>query len=76
MSEIVLTLPDKLAEEAKAKGLLKPDSIAAMLRAELRRRRVNGLFSAADRLADLDEPMSESEINDEIAAYRLEKQKT
>lgn len=76
MSEIVLTLPDKLAEEAKAKGLLKPDSIAAMLRAELRRRRVNGLFSAADRLAYLDEPMSESEINDEIAAYRLEKQKT
>lgn len=73
MSEIVLTLPDNLAKEAQDNGLLKPESIASMLRAELRRRRVNKLFAAADRLADLDEPVTEAEIAEEIAAVRKEK---
>jgi hypothetical protein len=73
MSEIVLTLPDNLANEAQANGLLKPEYIASMLRAELRRRRVNKLFAAADRLADLDEPITEAEIAEEIEAARKEK---
>ena len=73
MSEIVLTLPDNLAQEAQANGLLKPESIASILRAEIRRRRVNKLFAAADRLADLDEPPTEAEIAEEIAASRKEK---
>jgi hypothetical protein len=73
MSEIVLTLPDNLVQEARANGLLKPDFIASMLRAEIRRRRVNKLFSAADRLADLDEPLTEEEIAAEIAETRREK---
>jgi hypothetical protein len=74
MSEIVLTLPDNLAQEAQANGLLKPDFIASLLRAEIRRRRVNKLFSAADRLADLDEPITEAEVEAEIAAVRQERQ--
>ena len=73
MSEIVLTLPDNLAQQAQANGLLKPESIASILRAEIRRRRVNKLFAAADRLADLDEPPTEAEIAEEIAASRKEK---
>lgn len=73
MSEIVLTLPDNLAEEAQANGLLKPEFIASLLRAEIRRRRVNKLFAAADRLADLDEPVTEAEIEAEIAAAREKK---
>jgi hypothetical protein len=73
MSEIVLTLPDNLAEEAQANGLLKPEFIASLLRAEIRRRRINKLFAAADRLADLDEPIAEAEIEAEIAAARKEK---
>lgn len=73
MSEITLTLPDNLAREAKESGLLKPEFIASMLRAEIRRRRVNKLFAAADRLADLDEPLTEEEIAAEIAAARKEK---
>ena len=40
MSEIFLTLPDNLAREAEAHGLLKPKFIASLLRAEIRRRRV------------------------------------
>jgi hypothetical protein len=73
MSEIILTLPDNLAREAKESGLLKPEFIASMLRAEIRRRRVNKLFAAADRLADLDEPPTDEEIAAEIAAAREEK---
>jgi hypothetical protein len=71
MSEIVLTLPDNLAEEAEANGLLKPEFIESLLRAEIRRRRVNKLFAAADRLADLDLPtLTEAEVEAEISAAR------
>ncbi|MGI9034976.1 MAG: hypothetical protein ACR2GD_02940 [Pyrinomonadaceae bacterium] len=72
MSEILLTLPDKLAREAEANGLLKPALIASLLRTEIRRRKVNKLFAAADRLADLDEPLTDAEIEAEIAASRRE----
>ena len=69
--ELKLVLPDSLAREAEAGGLLTPESIESLLRAELRRRRVNKLFAAADRLADLDTPsLTEAEIETEIAAAR------
>ena len=70
MSEVVLTLPDNLAREAEANGLLRSESIAALLRAEIRRRRVNRFFADADRLADLDQPFAEAEIKTEILAVR------
>ena len=73
MAEVVLTLSDNLAREAEANGLLKPESIAAMLRAEIRRRRVNKLFTAADRVAGLDQPLTEAEVETEIAAARKER---
>lgn len=73
MSEILLTLPDNLAREAEANGLLKPEFIASLLRSEIRRRRVNKLFAAADRLANLDEPITNAEIETEIAASRRER---
>ncbi len=73
MSEILLTLPDNLAREAEANGLLRPEFIASLLRTEIRRRRVNKLFAAADRLADLDEPITDAEIETEIAASRRER---
>ena len=70
MSEILLTLPDNLAREAEANGLLTPEFIASLLRTEIRRRRVNKLFAAADLLADSAEPITEAEIEAEIAASR------
>jgi len=73
MSEILLTLPDNLAREAEANGLLRPEFIASLLRTEIRRRRVNKLFAAADRLADLDVPVTDAEIETEIAASRRER---
>ena len=75
MSEILLTLPDNLAREAEANGLLRPEFIASLLRTEIRRRRVNKLFAAADRLADLDAPVTDAEIEAEIAASRRERRR-
>jgi hypothetical protein len=67
--ELKLDLPDGLAREAKANGLLTPEAIESLLRAEIRRR-VDKLFDTADRLAALDMPLSEAEVEAEIAAAR------
>jgi hypothetical protein len=70
-TELKLTLPDSLAREAEASGLLTPEAIEALLREEIRRRRVTQLFEAADRLANLDvPPLTESEVEAEIEAVR------
>jgi hypothetical protein len=68
--EIKLNLPDNLAREAETNGLLKPEVIESLLREEIRRRRVNNLFESADRLAALDAPLTEAEVEAEIAAVR------
>lgn len=73
MSEVTLNLPENLAREAEANGLLKSEFIASLLRAEIRRRRINKLFAAADRLADSGEPLTEAEIETEIKAARRER---
>ena len=71
MSEVVLNLSDSLAKEAEANGLLRPEFIESLLRAEIRRRRVNKLFAAADRLADLElPPLTEAEVEAEIIKAR------
>jgi hypothetical protein len=65
---VSLTTRDPLAKEAEANGLLTPEFIESLLRAEIRRRRVNKLFVAADRLADSDLPtLTETEVEAEIA---------
>lgn len=69
-TELKLILPDSLAREAEARGLLTPEAIEALLREEIRRRRVSQLFEAADRLANLDAPLTESEVEAEIEAAR------
>ncbi len=68
--ELKLNLPDSLAREAKANGLLTSEAIEALLRLEIRRRRVNKLFDAADRLADVGAPMTEAEVEAEVATAR------
>jgi len=52
--ELKLNLTDSLAREAEGSGLLTPEAIEALLRAEIRHRRVDKLFVAADRLAALE----------------------
>ncbi len=69
--EIKLSLPDSVAREAEASGLLKPESVESLLREELRRRRIEGLFEAADRLAAVSlPPLTETEVESEIHAAR------
>lgn len=70
-AELKINLPDGLAREAEANGLLTPESIESLLREELKRRRINGLFTAADRLANLQTPpLTEAEVEAEISAAR------
>jgi hypothetical protein len=70
-AELKINLPDGLAREAEANGLLTPESIESLLREELKRRRVNGLFAATDRLANLDiPPLTEAEVEAEILTAR------
>ena len=74
MSEIVLTLPDDVATEANEMGLFSPTLAALIFKAELRRRKVNKFFDTIDRIAAVEgEPMSNEEINAEIAAARKER---
>ncbi|MBI3168159.1 MAG: hypothetical protein HYZ22_06770 [Chloroflexi bacterium] len=66
-----LSLPEQLLKEAEEAGLLSPKSIERLLREEIRRRRVDNLFAAADRLAALDLPiLSDEEIAQEIRLAR------
>ena len=67
---IDLDLPDNLAREAEANGLLTSEAIESLLREEIRRRRVDRLFDASDRLANLGVPLTEDEVEAEIAAVR------
>ena len=72
--ELKLTLPDTLAREAEANGLLVPDAIVRLLQEELRRLHVNELFETTDRLAALNiPPLTEAEIEAEIEAARAAK---
>ncbi|MCI0723829.1 MAG: hypothetical protein L0338_33455 [Acidobacteria bacterium] len=69
--ELTLTLPEKLAGEAEAAGLLRPEALEQLLREEIRRRRVEGLFANADRLAaQQTPPLTPAEVESEIEAAR------
>jgi hypothetical protein len=71
--EFRVTLPD-LVREAEAIGLLRPEALETLLREEIRRRRVDQLFDAADRLGALAEaPLTTEEVEAEIQAARSEK---
>jgi hypothetical protein len=66
-----ITLPDKLRKEAEQAGLLTPKAMERLLREEIRRRRVEGFFTAADKLTALDsKPLTVDEIEAEIRASR------
>ena len=74
MTTLTIDLPDNLAKEARNAGLLAPDAIETMLRETLRRRAVNGLFTAADKLAAANfPPMTMEEIQEEVNVVRARK---
>lgn len=75
MTTLTIELPDNLVQEAQKAGLLDREAIAAMLRENLRRRSVDELFQAMDRMAAVDTPpvMSPEEVHEEIRRMRAER---
>lgn len=74
MTTLTIDLPDNLVKEAENAGLLAPDAIEALLRETLRRRAVNELFIAADKLAATNFPsMTMEEIQEEVNAVRAQR---
>ena len=71
--QVKLELPDPLAKEAQAAGLLAPEQLVRMLREALRAKRVEKLAAAREVLAANPlPPMTTEEIQTEIDAYRAE----
>ena len=69
--ELKVNLPDTLANEAQAAGLLTPQAIERLLREAVRSKAVNELFETADRLAAANiPPMTMEEIQAEVDAVR------
>lgn len=74
MTTLTIDLPDTLAKEAQDAGLLDANAIEAMLRENLRRRAVDGLFNAADKLAAANfPPLTMEEIQQEVNAVRAQR---
>lgn len=74
MTTLTIDLPDNLAEEAKQAGLLTPNAIEFILRETLRRRAVNGLFTAANKLMAANFPSrTMEEIQKEVDAVRTQR---
>lgn len=71
--QVKVELPDPLAAEAQAAGLLAPEQLERMLREALRAKRVEKLAAAREVLAANPlPPMTPEEIQAEIDAYRAE----
>ena len=74
MTELVLTLPDDLARQAKEAGLLSSEAIEQLLRERLRRQAGEELREMMKKLsADGTAPMSEDEVQADIDSYRAER---
>lgn len=71
--ELKLSLPDQLAKEAGAAGLLVPEEIERLVREALRARRADQFTKIREKLAaDPLPPMTTEEIQAEIDAYRAD----
>ncbi len=73
MTTVTIRLPDDLAQEAKAAGLLRDEVIEGLLREALRRRQLEELFTTMDKLASLKPQLTAAEIDAEIAVARTER---
>ena len=75
MTTLTIDLPESLIKEANDAGLLEPSAIEALIREGLRRRAVDGLFNAADKLAAANfPPMTMDELQAEVNAVRKQRQ--
>ena len=69
--ELKLSLPDRLAREAQAAGLLTPEALSDLLKDAMRRRAAQALLAGAARAsASGSTPLSMAEIQAEVKAAR------
>ena len=74
MTELVVRLPDELAQRAKSAGLLSDSAIQELLEDAMRRQAGRQLLDIADRIhAAGIPPMSMDEIDAEVKAVRAER---
>ncbi len=73
MTNITVSLPDELAQQAQSAGLLRPDAIERLLREAMKKRQVDQLFTTMGKLAALQPALTEAEIDAEIAAARADR---
>lgn len=74
MTELTVKLPDELASEIKAAGLLDTPALEKVFREALRKKAAGELFRALDEIeAAKLPPMTEEEIQAEIDAARAER---
>jgi hypothetical protein len=72
--EVTIAISESLASEAEASGILRGEVLERLIRDEIRRRRSDGLFAAADRLAELPGgAMTDEELQSEIEAARAQR---
>lgn len=72
--EVKLDLPDRLAREALAAGLLTPKALAQLLKDAMRRQAAQALLTGAARATEAGgKPMSMEEIQAEVNAVRRER---
>lgn len=74
MAELVVRLPDALAQRARSAGLLTDSAIERLLEEAMRRQAGRRLLQVAEQLhAAGVPPMSEEEIDAEVKAARAER---
>jgi hypothetical protein len=73
MTNITLSLPDELAQQAQSAGLLRSEAIERLLREAMKKRQVDQLFTTRDKLATLEPELTDAEIDAEIAAARADR---
>ncbi len=72
--EVKLDLPDRLAREAQAAGLLTPKALRAMVTDAVRRRAAQTLLTGAARASTAgSKPLSMKQIQSEVASVRSER---
>ena len=69
--ELQLDLPDQLAREVQAAGLLTPKALRSLLKDAMQRRAAQELLAGAERASQSGgKPMSMRRIQDEVDAVR------
>ena len=76
MTTVQIQLPDELAQDAQAAGLLTPEAIEAMLREQLKKQAGEALRALWARMPQEElTPEIERMIDEEVQAVRAERRK-